>query len=265
MNPRIPRSAPHAAFSLVELVVVMAIIIIVIGLLMPAFAGVQSTARSTTCRNNLRQMALAAIQYTHAHQYFPPAVRSEQRDGTLAVISWDYTTSFDGKTILGPGALWQDDTPLEAIHRCPLYEGPKEGGRPATGYNYNTTYLGGEGPLMVPGWKHFRGGERYSGVSRSATCAIFGCGGRCGGDDAPAANRYMRAPGATVEDLYTVYSGGQAYRHRRSTNVVYVDGHIAPHHAPHRGMHATETLLDTLLCYPDNGFLSDNDDAYRPR
>jgi prepilin-type N-terminal cleavage/methylation domain-containing protein len=50
---------PTGGFTLVEMLVVMAILALLLGLLVPMIAGVRADAKSTACLNNLRQLHLA--------------------------------------------------------------------------------------------------------------------------------------------------------------------------------------------------------------
>ena len=63
--------AIRAAFTLVELLVVLAIIGIMVGLMLPGVQAVREAARQTQCRNNIRQVALACHNYESAFKQFP--------------------------------------------------------------------------------------------------------------------------------------------------------------------------------------------------
>src|SRR6476620_10969827 len=59
--------ARHRAFTLVELLIVIAIIGVLVALLLPALQAAREAARRITCESNLKQVVLAAQGYADAH------------------------------------------------------------------------------------------------------------------------------------------------------------------------------------------------------
>lgn len=148
---------PKRAFTLLELLIVIAIIAILVGLLVPALSGVRDAARTIACLSNQRQLGLAWSVYADDFQgYAMPLADSDQHaDDT---IYWfgsvgDQTGHVDGhRGFLAP---YLEDT----LHERSVFECPEQPwgtysaqGLPrsvTTTYGYNGYYLC---PPKTPGW-----------------------------------------------------------------------------------------------------------------
>jgi prepilin-type N-terminal cleavage/methylation domain-containing protein len=76
-------------FTLVELLVVIAIIGVLVALLLPAVQAAREAARRMKCQNNLKQLALAALNYHDNHLTFPSAgITSNQTSWHVLVLPY---------------------------------------------------------------------------------------------------------------------------------------------------------------------------------
>ncbi len=76
----------RGAFTLLELLTVIAIIGVLIALLLPAVQSVRETSRRMKCCNNLRQIGLAILSYENTHRNFPPSHSRDPDHGVLALL-----------------------------------------------------------------------------------------------------------------------------------------------------------------------------------
>lgn len=65
---------PRRGFSLLELLIVIAVIGALFAIIVPALQAVRETARRTECANQLRQVAIATESFVVAKEHFPPGV-----------------------------------------------------------------------------------------------------------------------------------------------------------------------------------------------
>lgn len=78
--------AKRAAFSLIELLVVVAVVAVLIAVLLPALGQARLAARATVCGSRLQQMGVATTAYLSDFSDRLPQLKGPLPDGTEAVI-----------------------------------------------------------------------------------------------------------------------------------------------------------------------------------
>ena len=240
------------AFSLVEMLVVVAIVAVLTAVLTPALSRARMQSRGVLCRGNLRQLVVAAGVYVQDHDgCYPQAYDYILQDDQAILRAWDFTAYKDhstGAVRIVPGMLWQGET-IEKVQQCPSFRNRGNWlSDPYTGYNYNTSYVGhGSGEVI-------RQPARVWDVIQPGQCALFGDGGYAEG-----ANKFMRSPWPCEGDQFFGRSAGtQSYRHVGRTNVAYCDGHVVAVRERYTETDPAEQVNIT----EDTGFLSPDNRAY---
>ena len=75
-----------SGFSVIELLVVAAVVVLLVGLLLPVVQQVREAGRRLSCQNNLKQIGLATAQFASVHRGRLPPGRIQK--GNFKTVSW---------------------------------------------------------------------------------------------------------------------------------------------------------------------------------
>ena len=170
------RNDSKAAFTLVELVVVIAIVACLATLLMPTVTAMQQRADATACSSNLRQVGIAGLLYAGDHGQTTPVIEPWPSQPV-------YPASADAQTILA--ALQPYGLTAATLHCHADIVGPnyfaKEGSSyewcpMANGQNVQSVKLVWSGNLQGVTLSQLLMAFDYSNVHSSASNVLFGDG-----------------------------------------------------------------------------------------
>ena len=144
------KSRLATGFTLVELLVVIAVIGILIGMLLPAVQNVRSAAKRSYCLNNLKNLGLAVQNYHSAHGHVPPGARLGEGTGWQAFIlpHIEQQRLYDEIEIADPDQVFEwavegEETLQQIItlFRCPTEPAPARIESNGYGERATTSYL----------------------------------------------------------------------------------------------------------------------------
>jgi prepilin-type processing-associated H-X9-DG protein/prepilin-type N-terminal cleavage/methylation domain-containing protein len=109
------------AFTLLELLVVLAILVVLIGLLLPAVQKVREAAHRVQCASHLKQMGVALHHYHDTFQSFPPGILVhptgdvQNATGSGFSLLLPYLEQEQLRNLWTPGVAWYEGPNFQAV------------------------------------------------------------------------------------------------------------------------------------------------------
>jgi prepilin-type N-terminal cleavage/methylation domain-containing protein/prepilin-type processing-associated H-X9-DG protein len=242
---------PALAFTLIEVLVVIAIIALLAALLLPALAKSKTKAEAVTCANNLRQLSLAWTLYADdngdwlVNNHGIPETRARRDPWANNVEDWLSSDDNTNVAYLTDSKLGPYANGSARIYKCPADRQPAPNGPRIRSMSMNAQ-VGDPGELtnrFNPLYIQFYRAAEITGPS-----GIF---------------VFLDEHADTLNDGFFVnrlddYAWGNlpGSYHNRAVNLAFADGHLESHRwvAPDTVRPVLRTKIDTFPAAPATDF-----------
>lgn len=211
-SPR--RSARSAAFTLIELLTVIAIIGILAAIIIPAVNGVRNSAKKSMCASNVRQWTQAVLLYANEHKG-AYALRATANDGSTNAY-WNEIHNNVNSMLYGP--YFERFSNISNARTCPAYETPA-GTNPIRCYSMNRPYIDSKNNVAAINAISFKA------ISNPAKMLLM-VETEPSVDGSTNANPWFIGKADLTTKVSPLFTDGTKQRHGTAVNAAFADGHV---------------------------------------
>lgn len=233
-------------FTLIEVLVVVAIIALLISILLPSLSRARGQARASVCLANLHRLGHASVFYGQQYKVYPPARLKEVYEGGAWVPfvnrygakapRWQWFFDYGVGPVVNPAGLATDaDEMTNDLFMCPSLTGQWARNLRSGAYGINYQYLGNS--LEKNGDRHVNWPVSESQIKVPLRTVVLA--DSRGADEPHGQHTYaLDPPRLATEAGATRYGPSSAdgprpyspveMRHNERGNVLFADGHAEP-------------------------------------